>query len=286
LRGCAIVEAAGGRLEVAGQVGKSGEFEEMLAGERLVDHLVLENPGEVVGDEDGVEAGAEGGVDVGARAVTDHPGGGGFTGMVGGQRKIGDVVLFGQDLDRGEVGCEAGALELAGLLFEVSLGDEDEAVAGGEIGQGGGYVGEEFDLLIGDGLGEALDSAMLLGGDRGFGELFEAGDEGATEAVQAVAVGEDGCVLDTVKVSADLLGGVEAVIEVGDEAGDGSLEVDVVLPERVVGVDEQSLIGRAAEGLAWKLVGGTIWGDHLLIIRCFRMAFVTKVRPVCHGWGI
>ena len=37
------------------------------------------------------------------------------------------------------------------------------------------------------------------------------------------------------------------VIEVADEGGDGALEVDVVFPERVVGVDEQ--------GLAWREAG-------------------------------
>ena len=61
---------------------------------------------------------------------------------------------------------------------------------------------------------------------------------------------------------ADLFGGMDAVIEVGDEAGDGALEVDVVLPEGVVGVDEQGLIGRAAaEGLVLELLGGLIWGS-------------------------
>jgi hypothetical protein len=34
------------------------------------------------------------------------------------------------------------------------------------------------------------------------------------------------------------------VIEVADEGGDRTLEVDVVLPERVVGVDEEGLAGR------------------------------------------
>jgi len=84
----------------------------------------------------------------------------------------------------------------------------------------------------------------------------------------------------------DRLAGVDAVIEVGDEAGDGALEVDVVFPEGVVGVDEQGLIGGAAEGMVRGLIGGLIWGGHLLIIRWFRLAFVTKVRRVCNGWGI
>jgi hypothetical protein len=34
------------------------------------------------------------------------------------------------------------------------------------------------------------------------------------------------------------------------------------------------------------LIGGLIWGGHLLIIRWFWWAFVTKVRRVCHAWGI
>ena len=51
-------------------------------------------------------------------------------------------------------------------------------------------------------------------------------------------MGEDGVVFDAVKVAADLLGGVNAVVEVGDEAGDGTLEVDVVLPKGIVGVDQ------------------------------------------------
>jgi hypothetical protein len=122
-------------------------------------------------------------------------------------------------------------------------------MAGGQVGKGGGYVGEELDLLVGDGLGEAFDATMLLFGEGDVGELLEAGDERAAEAMQAVAVGEDGRVLDTVEVAADLFGGVDAVIEVGDEAGDGALEVDVVLPEGIVGVDEQGLLGSAAEVL-------------------------------------
>ena len=70
-------------------------------------------------------------------------------------------MLFGQDLDGGEVGGEAGAAELVGLLVGVALGDEDEAVAGGEVGEGIVDVGEEFDLLFGDGLGEADDAACF-----------------------------------------------------------------------------------------------------------------------------
>ena len=57
----------------------------MLARGGLVDDLMLEDPGEVVRDEDGVKACGEGGVDVGAGAVADHPGIAGFAAVVGRQ---------------------------------------------------------------------------------------------------------------------------------------------------------------------------------------------------------
>ena len=97
--------------------------------------------------------------------------------------------------------------------------------------------------MVGDGLREAEDASVLFGSDGGVGELLEAGDERAAEALEAVAVGGDGGVLAEVEMLADLFGGMDAVIEVGDERGDGLLEVDVVLPERIVGVYKESLTG-------------------------------------------
>jgi len=44
---------------------------------------VLEDPGEVMRNEDGVQSCAEGRVDIGARAVADHPGCGGVAAMMG-----------------------------------------------------------------------------------------------------------------------------------------------------------------------------------------------------------
>jgi hypothetical protein len=141
-------------------------------------------------------------------------------------------------------------------------------VTGGEVGEGGGDAGEELDLLVGDGLGEAFDALVLVGGDGSVSELLEAGDEGAAKAVEAVAVSADGGVLDVVEVAAHLFGGVDAVVEVGDETGDGALEVDVVFPEGIVGVDEEGLSTVGAERLRLDGLGldGAGSGGHELII--------------------
>jgi len=232
---------------VVGEVGERGEFEQGLSIAGLIDGFVFKDPGVVVGDEDGVEARGQGGVDVGAGAVADHPGGGGLEAVAVGERVVGVDVLLGEDFDVGEEMGKAGAGELIELLRLVALGDEDEAMARGEVGDGEGDRGEELDLLIGDGLGEADDALVALRGDGCGGELLEAGDERKAEAGEAVAAGGDGGALDCVEVFADLFGGVDAVVEVGDEGGDRALEVDVVFPERVVGVDEEGL-GAATGG--------------------------------------
>lgn len=71
---------------------------------------------------------------------------------------------------------------------------------------------------------------MLIWCDGRVGKLLETGDERATEALEAVAVGRDGGMLAGVKVLANLLGSMDAMIEVGDESRDGPFEVDIVLP--------------------------------------------------------
>ena len=132
-------------------------------------------------------------------------------------------------------------MQLVILLDGIAFGDEDEAVTRGELGEGGVDGGEKFDFLLGDGLGEAYDTLVLLGCDGGVGELLETIDERATETVETVTICGDGGMLAVVEVLADLLWRVNAMVEVGNERDDGALEVDVVFPEGIVCVDEQGL---------------------------------------------
>ena len=163
-----------------------------------------------------------------------------------GDGTVGVTVLFCKNFDRGEMGSKAGPLKLVSLLVVVSFSDKDQAMSGGEVGEGGLDGGEKLDLMLGDGLGEAKDALVLFWCDRSVSELLEAVDERATKTVEPVAVGRDGGVFAVVKMLANLFGRVDAMVEVRDKRSDGTLEVDIVLPQRVVRVDEQRLIGRAA----------------------------------------
>ena len=90
-----------------GQVSEGGQFEKTLPGRRRVNSFVLENPGEIMWDEDCVEAGGERGIDVRARRVADHPSRGGIAVVAHGERAVSVGVLFGQDLNGSEEFLEA-----------------------------------------------------------------------------------------------------------------------------------------------------------------------------------
>ena len=231
------------------QIGEGGELEKRLAVGWAVDNFMLEDPGEIVGHEDGVQAGGKRGVDVRARRVADHPRIGTVADVAVYELTVGGLFLFGEDFNCREERLEAGALQLVGLLFEVALGDEDAAVALAEVFQGFGDVGEQLDFGHGDGLGEGDDASVFFRRDFGISELFEAGNERAPEALETVAVLGDGGALAEVEMLADFFVGMDTMIEVGDEGGDGAFKVNVVLPERVVGVEEKCLLLEFCERL-------------------------------------
>ena len=83
----------------------------------------------------------------------------------------------------------------------------------------------------------------MLRRDRGLAELLEAIDERAAEAVNAIAIRCNGPSLAMIEVLADLFGRVDTMVQVGDEGGDRLLKVDVVFPERIVGIEQERLVG-------------------------------------------
>lgn len=51
----------------------------------------------------------------------------------------------------------------------------------------------------------------------------------------------DGFMLHPVEMAAHLLGRVDTVVQMGDKIGDRLLKINVVFPEGIIGIDEQSL---------------------------------------------
>src|SRR5580658_10958335 len=86
---------------------------------------------------------------------------------------------------------------------------------------------------------------MQFGSNRFDAEPLKCGDQRMREAMQAVAVFRNAFPLHVVEHGAHLLGRKLVMIEKGNEARDRPLEINVVFPQRVVGVDEEGLGGQS-----------------------------------------
>jgi hypothetical protein len=83
-------------------------------------------------------------------------------------------------------------------------------------------------------------------GGKGFNrQTFEGINQCVRKAVQSIAMLDDAFAFDFIQDVPDLGGRVLMMVQERDKVGDGALKVNVVFPERVVGVYEQVLRRRA-----------------------------------------
>ena len=113
--------------------------------------------------------------------------------------------------------------------------------------------------MVSYGMGKTNDLGVQPRRDWLDAQPFKCIYQSVGKAVQAVPVGNDAFALDIIQHSTNLIRREFVVIQERDKARDGALEIDIVLPKRVVGVDEEGLGGRAAKGLGL--------GGHGVIIR-------------------
>ena len=95
--------------------------------------------------------------------------------------------------------------------------------------------------MIRDRVREAVNLRMQFRRDRLNAKPLKRVHQRVRKAVQAVAVGHDAFALNVVENFAYLLGRKFMVIEKRNEARDRALKIDIVFPERIVGIDEKCL---------------------------------------------
>jgi hypothetical protein len=100
----------------------------------------------------------------------------------------------------------ARTFDLARLLEHLTLGQENEAVALGEVFESLGDLRKEFDGVILDGLRDAANLGVKVRSDGHRTEALECVDESVGKALQAVSVLDDAFALDIVEDFANLLG--------------------------------------------------------------------------------
>src|SRR5580704_6952797 len=106
--------SASGALEVAAKFAESWQDDQLSGSSH--DRLVLELPGVLVRDIDGVEADFHGGIDVAARAVADHPPVGLDDFVFVYESAVGVGIFLRHDFDEFKEALQARSLDLRGLL--------------------------------------------------------------------------------------------------------------------------------------------------------------------------
>jgi len=226
-------------LEVGAEFAEGWEDDEFAGAGHY--GFVLHVPGVRVRDVDGVEADFHSGVDVAARAVTDHPAVRFDDFVFVHQPGVGDGVFFGNDFDGFKKALQTGALHFCGLFGGLAFGEENQAMAFGQVGESFRYAIENFWRRA-----FQFDHALVNFG-QGFtfchliGKFQVRFFERTAEAAHAVTVLANVFAFGLVEDVTDVGASVAARLGEGDEVFDQFFEEDVVLPEGVVGVDHQGV---------------------------------------------
>src|SRR5580700_6764008 len=124
-------------------------------------------------------------------------------------------------------------------------------MASGKVFQSLRNFRQEFNRMIFDGTRKACDLGMQFRRNRLEAEALKRLHQRMRKAVQAVTVRHYTFPLHIIQNFAYLLSGKLVVIQKRNEARNGSLKINVVLPKRVIGVDKKSLCGQASS--SWLL---------------------------------
>jgi hypothetical protein len=205
--------------------------------------FVFERPRSVMRDEHSVQPRLERGIDIAAGTVANHPPVRFYDVVPVHELAVGGGIFFGDNLDRVEMNLQPRPLDLGRLLGRFALSEKNQAVPPGKISK-------RFEDAVHDIWRCALeffDAVMDIFDGRALGlvprEPHVRFLEGPAEAAHTIAMLPDVAALGFVQDVAGIFSRIAEGFEQGQKFLDGLLEVNVVLPERVVGIDQNGFSG-------------------------------------------
>ena len=155
------------------------------------------------------------------------------------QASIRRCVLLHHYLDRLEEALQAGPLHLRGLFGRLTLCKQDQPVPLREVREGIGHSVQDFRRRTLEFRHALMNLYNHLPLGHVIGKLHVRLLKRAAKAAHAIAVLADVAPLGLIQDVTDVRARVAVRLDERDEILDELLEEDVVLPQRVVGVDEQ-----------------------------------------------
>jgi len=224
---------------VAAEFAEAGEDDEFAGAAH--DGFVFHVPSVLVRDVNGVEADLEGGIDVAAWAVADHPALRLHNFMFADEAGVRDGVFFRDDFNGLKEPLETRALHFCGLFGGFAFGEKNQAVALGEISERFGNAIQNLGRSAFQVHDAHVNFRKLFALGLVFGELHVGFFKRTAEAADAVPELANVFALGFVEDVADVSAGKTVRLDESYEVFDQILEEDVVLPERIVGVNEEGI---------------------------------------------
>src|ERR1022692_2639946 len=205
--------------------------------------------------EDGMQAGFERRVDVRFRAVANHPGAPRIEPALIHQAPIGRGILLLHDGRMTEEASQAGAVDLQLLLLGMALGKQRQAMPASQIFEGFGNARDHFHGALEDAPGKRHHGVQVRRADGALRQVLVALLQVAGKVQGAVAVYAIVGLFDLIQYATHLWRRESGMVQESDKLLERALEVDIVLPERVVGVDQKELAGHRRGGLGARRKG-------------------------------
>src|SRR6185312_8406039 len=212
--------------------------------------LAFQRPRALVRDEDCIQPRIERRIDIRLRAVADHPGPLDVELPQACQLQIGAAVFLFHDFAVREERTQSGEIDLAILLGWLSFREQRQFVRFRKEWQGLGNAVHELDFLLEDLVRERTDALEIVLLDSTLGEPQIALAEIAPEVHRPIAVNPVVLNFDLVEDVANLVRRKRRVIQILAEFLKRILEIDVVLPKRVIRVEDEMLASRIQNGTA------------------------------------
>ena len=205
------------------------------------DGFVLQGPGVLMRDVHGIQPDFHGRIDVAARAIADHPAVRFHNLVLVNQAAVRLRILLRHDLDGLKKSLQAGTLDFGGLLRGFALGEENEPVPLGEIGKSFRNAVKYFRRRALQFNDAAVNQRQRFALCHLLGELDISFFEGPAEAAHAIAVLANVLAFRFVQNVANIGARISAGFNDADEILDQLFEKYVVLPERVVSINQQGV---------------------------------------------
>src|SRR5271155_2049684 len=224
---------------MSSQIPEAGQYQQPSAA--ALDLRMLQLPSGVMGNKDRVHPRAQRGINIAPRTISHHPGIRLHYFELVDDALVCRRVLFTDDFDRLEMRLQSGALHLRRLLGSFALGQQNQSMMPREISQRFRHSIQDMWRRVLHHADQLVNPLHHVALGWVSGQLHVGIFERALEASHSIAMLPNIPPLRLIQNMPRIFARVTKRLHPRNEFLDGLLEENIVLPERIVSINQESL---------------------------------------------